>query len=41
MTIRIPKPLVALFALAAAAGAVFLFYEEVPSLRRYIKFETM
>ena len=41
MTIRIPKPLVALFALAAAAGAVFFLYEELPAMRRYIKFETM
>jgi hypothetical protein len=41
MTITIPKPVVALFGLALAVGAVFFFYEEMPALRRYIKFETM
>jgi hypothetical protein len=41
MTITIPKPLVALLGLAAAAGLVFALYEELPALRRYIKFETM
>jgi hypothetical protein len=41
MTITIPKPIVAVFGLAAIAGAVFFFYEELPALRRYIKFETM
>jgi hypothetical protein len=41
MTITIPRPLVALFGLALAAGAVFFLYEEAPALRRYIKFETM
>jgi hypothetical protein len=41
MTITIPRPLVALFGLALAAGAVFILYEEAPALRRYIKFETM
>ena len=41
MTITIPKPLVALFALAAAVGAAFFLYEELPAMRRYIKFETM
>ena len=41
MTITIPKPLAALLGLLLAAGAVFFFYEEVPAMRRYIKFETM
>jgi hypothetical protein len=41
MTITIPKPLVALLGLGMAAAAVFFFYEEMPALRRYIKFETM
>ena len=41
MTIEIPKPLVALFGLLFAAAGVFFLYEELPALRRYIKFETM
>jgi hypothetical protein len=41
MTITIPKPLAALIGLALATGAALLFYEEMPALRRYIKFETM
>jgi hypothetical protein len=41
MTITIPKPLVALLGLGLAVGTAFFFYEELPALRRYIKFETM
>jgi hypothetical protein len=41
MTITIPKPVVALLWLALTAGLAFFLYEELPALRRYIKFETM
>jgi hypothetical protein len=41
MTVTIPKPVVALLALGVSVGALFFIYEELPALRRYIKFETM
>jgi hypothetical protein len=41
VTIYIPKPLLGLAALGAAIFAVYFAYEEVPALRRYIKFELM
>ncbi|HEV8099153.1 MAG TPA: hypothetical protein VGP56_08385 [Gaiellaceae bacterium] len=41
MTITIPKPLAALMGLFLALGVGFMLKEELPALRRYIKFETM
>jgi hypothetical protein len=42
MTITIPKPLVVLAALAAVAATVYIVYEEVPAMYRYLfKFEAM
>ena len=41
MTIRIPKAVVALGALCAAAATAFILYEEIPALIRYIRSESM
>ena len=42
MTISIPKPVVIAAAVAAAALAAFMLYEEGPPLYRYLfKFEAM
>lgn len=41
MTITIPKPLAALLFLVLGGGAAFFLYQELPAIRRYIKFETM
>jgi hypothetical protein len=41
MTITIPKPVVVLGALGLVVGLAFVIYEEMPAMRRYIKFEMM
>ena len=41
MNVYIPKPLVGLGFVALLGALWFFVYEELPALRRYIKFETM
>jgi hypothetical protein len=41
MTITIPKPLALLFLLVLTVGGGLFLYQEIPAIRRYIKFETM
>ena len=41
MTITIPKPLAMLIGLLLVVGATVALKEELPALRRYLKFETM
>ena len=41
MTIHIPKPLAVIGGLGLAAFLAYFVYEEVPAMRRYLKYEMM